>query len=394
MLTNKAPESFASLQDGKEHLQSQVIDWLRFPLAIAVVFIHSFGSAPLDLSAIHADPLTGSSLFNWMRICFSHVLTHIAVPTFFVISGFLFFRKWQQWNRQLYLKKMKSRFRTLFIPYVCWNAIAILGIIAAKIGAYFLKGKPLSNILLYFQEKGILSLFWNVNVWAEDRTNWLGMPTPMTGPIDLPLWFLRDLIVVTALTPLIYWFIKHTRHYGVLLLSLAYITGIWPNIPGFNITAVFFFCTGAYFSIYGKNLVNECHRVRTPSYLTAGVLLLLCIWFDGRNTPVGDILYPLYIITGVCSAFNLATDLLQKGKAKVHPLLTQSTFFIYAIHTVVVLAGCNFLVRHLLPGEHPLIQSLAYLLTPLLCVAVCLGIFLFMKRFLPKLLGVLTGNRY
>ena len=385
MQNNKAPESLASpLRDDKERLQSQVIDRLRFPLAIAVVFIHSFGSAPLDLSVLHADPLAGSSLFNWVRICLSHVLTGIAVPTFFIVSGYLFFRKWQRWDGQLYLKKMKSRFRTLFIPYVCWNAIATLSIIAAMIGAYFLKGKPLSRIPLYFQENGILSLFWDINVWAEDRTNLLGMLTPMTGPIDLPLWFLRDLIVVTVLTPLIYWFVKRTRHYGILLLALAYISGVWPNLSGFNITAVFFFSTGAYFSIHGKNLMMECQRVRIASYIAAIAFLLPSIWLDGRNTPVGYIL----------AAFNLAADLLRKGKTKVHPLLAQSTFFIYALHTVVVLAACSFLTQRLLPGENPLIQTIAYLLTPLLCVATCLGIFLFMKRFFPKILGILTGNRY
>lgn len=260
--------------------------------------------------------------------------------------------------------------------------------------SYFLKGKPLSRIPLYFQEKGILSLFWDVNVWAEDRTNLLGMLTPMTGPIDLPLWFLRDLIVVTVLTPFVYGFVKHTRHYGILLLALAYISGVWPNLSGFNITAVFFFSTGAYFSIHGKNLVMECQCVRMASYIAAIAFLLPSIWLDGRNTPVGYILYPFYIISGVCAAFNLAADLLRKGKTKVHPLLAQSTFFIYALHTIVVLAACNFLVQHLLSGEHPLIQTIAYLLTPLLCVSACLGIFLFLKRFMPKILGILTGNRY
>lgn len=75
-------------------LQSSVIDWLRFPLAIAVVFIHSFGAYPFDLDTLHSGPFTGMSIYNWIRICFSHVFTHIAVPTFYVISGYLFFCNW------------------------------------------------------------------------------------------------------------------------------------------------------------------------------------------------------------------------------------------------------------------------------------------------------------
>lgn len=72
-------------------LQSQVIDWLRFPLIIGVVFIHSFGNYPYDLQIMHSDPFSGVSIFNWIRICLSNVITHISVPAFYLISGYLFF---------------------------------------------------------------------------------------------------------------------------------------------------------------------------------------------------------------------------------------------------------------------------------------------------------------
>ena len=115
IMQEKAPvKEAARTRGGKDDLQSQVIDWLRFPLAVAVVFIHSFGNPPVeDISLLQIDPLTGENLFHWVRICLSHVATHIAVPTFFVISGYLFFRKVDNWNMQVYRKKMKSRFHTL-----------------------------------------------------------------------------------------------------------------------------------------------------------------------------------------------------------------------------------------------------------------------------------------
>ena len=358
------------------------------------MFIHSFGTPQIDdITALHADPLSAVNLYNWLRICMSHVLTHIAVPTFFLISGYLFFRRWQQWDGKLYLTKMKTRFRTLVIPYLCWNALAILLGVALRLGAFLLKGAPLSNIPLFFEENGWLRLFWNCNVWGN-KVNWLGMPTPASGPIDLPLWFLRDLIVVTVLTPLFYLLLKHTRHYGVLLLGLAYVSGIWPVIPGLSITAVFFFGLGAYFSIQGKNVVTECRRVRWFSYVLAVLLLLPTIWFDGTNTIVGQRLYPFYIIAGVCAAFNLAADLLERKRTRVVPLLSHSTFFIYAIHTLLVLRVSGFLLSPLAGVDHPIVQTVVYLLKPLLCVCLCIGIFLFLRRFFPRVLGVLTGNRY
>ena len=395
IMQEKAPvKEAARTRGGKDDLQSQVIDWLRFPLAVAVVFIHSFGNPPVeDISLLQVDPLTGENLFHWVRICLSHVATHIAVPTFFVISGYLFFRKVDNWNMQVYRKKMKSRFHTLVIPYLCWNLIAILITVGMKVGAFLLKGKPLSNILQYFQDNGWWHMLWDCNVWAEDRLNWLGMATPMSGPINLPLWFLRDLIVVVVLTPAIYWLLKHTRHYGLLLLGLAYVSGIWPNIPGLNITAVFFFSAGAYFSLRGKNLVDECRRVRGASYVCAAVLMLFTVWFDGRNTTTGCLIYPFYIIAGVCAAFNLAAQLLSSGRTHVRPVLSQSTFFIYAFHSLLALRISSFLFRPFDTCDSPAVQTMVYLLRPLLAVVVCLGLYLLMKRFIPRTLGLLTGNR-
>lgn len=73
-------------------LQSRTIEWLRFPLVVAVVFIHSFGE-PKEyvLPLQNISTFSGVDIYNLTRICFSHVLTHIAVPVFFVISGYLFF---------------------------------------------------------------------------------------------------------------------------------------------------------------------------------------------------------------------------------------------------------------------------------------------------------------
>ena len=394
-MSEKAPESrTVLLKDSPEGLQSQAIDWLRFPLAVAVVFIHSFGTpSAYSLEAVHADPLSVMSVYNLVRICLSHVLTHIAVPVFFVISGFLFFRNMRQWSAPAYKKKLKSRVRSLMVPYLCWNVLAVLAIVAIKGAAFVVKGKPLSNILVYLQENGWLHLLWDNHVWAEDRTNWLGMYTPMTGPADLPLWFLRDLIVMVFLSPLCYFFLRRLRHYGLLLLALAYVSGIWPVVSGFNITAVFFYCTGAWFGMSGKNLVAECGRVRLLSYVLAVGLLLPLVWFDGRNTPEGNFVYPFYVIAGVCAAFNLSAWVTGSGRGRVRPWLAHSTFFVYALHTLVVLRCCTAAVRLLLPWEHPLVLLLRYLVTPCLTVAVCVGIYLLLKRYTPRLLGVLTGNR-
>lgn len=378
----------------KESLQSQTIDWLRFPLALAVVFIHSFGIPPeIDVAAIRYDSLTAMDVYNLLRITGSHVLTHIAVPTFFLISGFLFFLKMEKWSKELYVSKMKKRWVSLVIPYLCWNAIAVLIVVGMKIGAYFVKGKPLSNILVYFQEQRGWHLFWDCNVWAENRLNWLGWPVPMSGPVDLPLWFLRDLIVVSICTPLIYYFLKHFRHWGVLLLAFTYVSGIWPSCPGFTVTTFFFFSWGAYLSMNRLNLVTSFRRYSAVSYVLSIGLLLITVAFDGRNTAEGMLVYPFYIIAGVVAVVNLASTLLQKDMVRLHPFLSQASFFIYASHTLLILGKADGIMGKLIPTELPDLLALRYLLTPCLAVAACLCLYALLRRYAPGLLKVLMGNR-
>lgn len=377
-----------------KNLQFQTIDWLRFPLAVAVVFVHCFGTpSEYTLPSLNVS-LSGIDIYNLIRICFSHVLAQVAVPIFYLISGFLFFLNLDEFNfKGVYLKKIKSRFHTLIIPYILWNVISILSIIALKFLAFLIKGNSLSNILEYFHENRWFHLFWDCNMWGDDRVNWLGIGTPYTGPSDLPLWFLRDLIVVVLLTPIIYWLIKHFRHYFLLILSLLYISGIWPIIPGLSITATFFFSVGAYFSIRSKNLVEEFKRVRIISYILGMLLLFITIMLDGRNTFVGSLIFPFWVIIGVCAIFNLAIDVVRSGRLQINSFLSKSSFFIFAIHTILISQISTILSMKLLYWNTPLVLTIRYFVTPFLAVSICLLLYYLMRKYVPTVLNIVTGKR-
>lgn len=68
---------------------------------------------------------------------------------------------------------------------------------------------------------------WHVifdsNTWATNEVDWLGNQLRSTGPIDLPLWFVRDLIIVTLLSPAIYYYVKRLGIWACqYYLSLMY----------------------------------------------------------------------------------------------------------------------------------------------------------------------------
>lgn len=229
-------------------IQSQTIDWLRFPLIIAVVFIHN-PNLPSDyaLLSVKTDGfLICMSIYT--KIFFSHVLAHIAVPIYFFISGYLFFLKTPILTREIYTDKLKSRFRSLVIPYLLWNLFPVLVVACLWFLKYIIlnhdSGLFMERIGTYMDKHGWLSLFWNSKEWGGNEINWLGQPMYGSGPINFPLWYIRNLIVIVLLSPVIYYNIRKIKWNFLIIMLFFYFSGIWPQLPGLSASAILFFSWG------------------------------------------------------------------------------------------------------------------------------------------------------
>ena len=99
---------------------SNTIDFLRFPLIIAVVFIHC-DPAPMVIGGKELVEKNTYPIYSLLRWIVSEEVAKIAVPLFFFISGFLFFYRSPSLTISDYVKKLKKRARTLLIPYILWN---------------------------------------------------------------------------------------------------------------------------------------------------------------------------------------------------------------------------------------------------------------------------------
>ena len=190
---------------------------LRFPLAILVVFVHGFG-ADIDVSELHVSGLTGLALYDYIRLFFSVVIARSAVPIFFIISGYLLFLKVEEYNKTVYISKLRKRWHSLVIPYFSWIVLLILWTLMFKVGGILLHGKPWTGILDYFQNNGYLHMLWDSSVW-EERTTWLGIETHNSGPVLLPFWYMRDLIMMVVISPAIYWLIKKAKIIFLILFA-------------------------------------------------------------------------------------------------------------------------------------------------------------------------------
>lgn len=378
-------------------LQSLTIDLLRFPLAIMVLFIHM---SPKTTNLLDADfsMLSVHGFNNVMGILLSHVLTHIAVPTFYLISGFLFFANFQEWSWAGYRKKMSSRVKTLLIPYMLWNAVPFLLLVIAMFARVVMKGQSIDSVLAFVSEKS-WHVFYDYKVCATTRVNWLGENLASPAPFNVPLWFLRDLIVVTILTPVIYCAIKKLKLFIIGVLFIANLSRVWTLIPGFSITAFFFFTTGAYFALNKINIIEFTSKYKLvilPSWL---VLLCVTTFYDGGNTIVGHNIYPLFVCMGVLSAFYIASVCVSKYSFKPNKLLVSCCFFIYAIHLVKLPFASSplYIVRgifhRIIPGNTDIEETFCYLATPFVTACLCILLFVFARRFFPGTTKYFSGNR-
>ena len=351
-----------------ESKDSRVITALRFPLACLIVLLHAQILEPVS------RPNVATSGFAYaLRVLFSEGVCRIAVPSFFLISGYLFFKNLEQWNRSIWLGKMKRRFHTLFIPYILWN---LLGIAYLFVSPYFgaVTQTP-GSLLSFLQENGWLRLFWD---------SYHGMPA------NSPLWFIRDLIVINIFSPVVYAFVKYTRQYGLCLLALLFILNIWIPLTGFSAIGFFFYSVGAFFAIFSKSLSASFGKVQWLSYSGALVFLAISTVIFGRHWSAEYILR-VFQIFGVVAAFNLASNLM-RSTDNLNSRLAESSFFIYASH-IVLLSGVTFFLSKAIPSTGQVLLAVKYLLSAAFTVAICEGIYQLLKHICPGFLSFICGNR-
>lgn len=372
---------------------SESINMLRFPLAILVVFVHSFGEE-LNVGIPCEMTFSGEMVYEYIRIMCSKVIAHGAVPVFFFISGFLFFLKVTEFGKSQYRGKLKKRLHSLLVPYVLWVLLYLCYMLTLKVGGVLLHGKSWSGIIDYLDERGWLHIFWDSNVWGKS-SNWFGWDTFNTGPVPIPLWYMRDLMIIILLSPVIYFSIKRFKGYFVLLTGLLYCSYI--ALPFFSATimiVLFFFSFGACFSIKGKDFTDALWRYKYVLLVFSIIAIPTLSWLGSiSGGTAAHWLYHFVIIAETLSFLVIASALCHNKRLyNFNKNLAPTTFFIYAFH-IFILGYCIGGVNKILNCEIWYMQIMAYFISPFLCIILCIIIYSLLKQCCPKVLGMLTGER-
>lgn len=284
---------------------SKTIEAVRFPLAVMVVAIHSYFAIEGWSYYEVANQGLGSNVAQFFMIAIGHVLTHIAVPTFFLISGYLFFQNFGDGKIDIWIRKLKSRVSTLMIPYIVWIILYILW----KIGLSY--QTVLQEGLILLQSLGGVKMFWCSSTWNLDRVDVWGNPAVASSPVLVPFWFMRDLIVCAFLASPVFYFVfrretrKWVRIVSLVILAFLYFTQTSLYLPGLSSTSLFYFGLGAYLSLQDKSIIETFSRHKQLLWIFFCMLFITEVALDGHNTTIGNIIYPFFVFTGVMSLFNI-----------------------------------------------------------------------------------------
>lgn len=365
---------------------SEVISIVRFPLAFMVVMLHSY-VAVRGFHILHVDytALTGTDVYSIVGITFSHVLTQVAVPMFFFISGYLFYIGLKEWDSKRFVDKFKRRVKTLLIPYLVWNTVYALIFVGIILITFVIYGKPLDRIETWFREiGGFWGIFWSNQTTAVVKDDLFGFASFKSYPLLMPMWFIRDLMVTVLLSPLLWWMLKKISYWILILLVLMWATGMAMPVPGLSFSALFFFTLGGAFSLKGKSFMDVSLRINKWLLVVIVIgLTLASIYFDGRSTHEGQLLLSLWILFALPSSFRIAA-----WSMKTFPEFTRrlsewsaSSYFIFAFHGVIISYVYNALWKlmgvvtddgmmdAMYMNNHAINGIVAYLLTPMITVA-------------------------
>lgn len=332
--------------------QYDVIRQLRFPMILLVTFAHSYGEVAEGFSLMASEWNT----YEFLKLLVSQTQVKVAVPVFFIMSGYLFFANVEEWSLKVYKAKLLRRIKTLLIPYLIWNLLMAI------------KLKTFS-----------WSVFWSFWCPAGIQTDWFGQEQLMTAPANMPLWFLRDLIVVSLLTPIIYIGVRKFGSWLLAILTILYLSGICAFIPGLSAYAVYFFTFGAFFSIRGRNLLENLRRFEWPAYILSiafAVAMMLTY-----NTPVFSSLMLCFRLVGAVAVFCLASRILSSTTKQLPSVVCGSAYFIYLAHYVLFFSFIDTAFFSLFGTSIPAL-SIHYLLTPILKVALLTTIYIFYRKLI------------
>lgn len=343
----------------EKYFKNKII-WFTFFYSLLVIWAHSY-NAVLFLgktsTAYHID---------WMERFLGDTVAQIAVPGFFLISSYLFFRGF---SLDRIWVKFNSRIKSVLVPYICWNFLYYLGYVIGSRLPFVSRVIGKGKIPFSFSEAFMAIL--------QYRYNYV-------------FWYLNQLILLILFAPLIYLIVRKKLYGGLLLIGIFAMIYIGAGLPFLNLDALFYYTTGAFAAVHGKHMVENSFQRK---YLAIGMITIVAACLIRNVDFPGDIRGEIAAST-VCYRLLLPAGLWLAipGNYLTDPRhWMKQNFFLYAIHFSMV-RFINKAGALLLPPV-PEIPFILYLAMPVICLSTSYQISRYLRGYFPVVFNYLNGFR-
>lgn len=358
---------------GDEPSVYTVFDCLRFTLILLVIYIHNSGT-----QVYYADRTVNIGLTEinlWIINFVSQGIARIAVPLFYFMSAYLFFFSGDL-TSITYRRKLQSRVKSLVIPFLFWNVVWLAFKFALQASAltrgYFNPaGKAIADYGLYDLVNAIIGIDGPPNAYQ--------------------FWFIRDLIILMVLSPIVYQLIRRMPFVVTPVLLILWFCSVgFPFY--FSMEALTYFVIGG---LFGYRKVDPA-ILRGRGARIAGLVVTvaafaissLIIGQYGDGNPARKIGILLGVFVAISWA-RVAADV--PSWRRNLSGLSAYAFFVFAIHEPTLTVVRKIVFR--ISPDSNLINILLYLAIPCAIAAVSLVLCLILLKIAPKQLVIVTGGR-
>lgn len=336
------------------------IVWFSFVFSILVIWVHSYNAELFLGMTVQME-----RVFRVERFI-GDGMGQIAVPGFFMISAYLFYRNFQ-WNQLT--RKWNRRLVSVLIPFLIWNFLYYLGYAAAS------------------------------------RAPWLGevvgkgkIPFTIPAALDAALhytynyvfWYLHQLMLLILLAPVLYFAGKQAWSFWILWGTLWGMAAAGLDLPFVNLDALIYYFGAARLALLGQQGgMRPVERSFSRKRAMFGAMLLIVAMILNQ---IGGAFMMVPRTIG-CRMFAVGGLWFLVPEEKLVPAAgwMQNNFFLYAVHFALV-RFLNKAAARLFPDViwQPL---LIYLMMPILVVAVSTFLGNMLRRISPSLWKILNGFR-
>lgn len=291
--------------------------------------------------------------------------TNVAIPSFFLISGFLFFNNIEQINDCL--SKIKKRFSTLVIPYLAWNVLLLVLCLA-------LSTIPQLKAQIRYTYDLSYSIFWIVAKLTYK-------------PIIGQFWYIRTLFLFILFSPL-YLYVFKSKTLSLLIIFLSIF--LWKLIDTgiLSTEGACFFLLGGFLSYHGFLPSQQSFKLWLWLFLPQAIIFPAIIFTSINYIVIQKICIFIQIYTGWQICLYLASQ------TKIcHFLIEMNhhSFFHYATHGTI-LKALSLYFSKMVPHTQ-FFSFTFYFLCFFITLIFSFSISFHARQSFPRLYSIFTGGR-